>query len=468
MNEEERIEKIINPKITDFQMDKKIGKFVNPYNMDSGKRSPMYLYSLVIGHLWIINLISQNGYGKYLDEIISYAEENKSNLVEWTLTDNQVKDISQILERSGMKFEKKVQWGLDVNKYKKEFEGLKTKDHPYNVLCRYFHLIKVGFSVHLKNFFNKELTLEENLIENCSVINATYLPLTLPMMGYEQSLIESITDEIKEILIQESLCSVEYKELKYYPKNGGAVPYITAITKHFSKYWENYSDNEQVLLGKFIYSLRILSELNLSLIGVNGILSSMSTRVLFDNYWQSKHLIENNEVGKYREFTLDRLRLHILKRTGRDDINDIDILRVASQNSLIDPIPINGDYFTKSAREFCINLGLKKEYDKFYEYNSEFIHASLTAVLSGIMTECSNPEHNFHLTINPSASRYINSIPHIIDIINMHIELINEYFEEEIIENFSLDELYFRTRSEFLQHMEEVQEAYFSRSNNRE
>lgn len=468
MNENERIEKSINPKITDFQMDKKAGKFVNRYNMDNGKKSSMYLYSLVIGHLWIIDLISRNGYGEFLDEIISYAEDNKSNLVEWMLTDNQIKDISQILERNGMNFEKKIIWGLDVNKYKTEFEGLKTKDHPYNVLCRYFHLIKVGFSFQIKSFFNKELTLEENLIEHCSLINATYLPLSLPVMGYEQSLLESMSDEIKEILIQESLCSVEHKELKYYPKNGGAISYITTITNHFSKYWENYSENEQVLIGKLIYSLRILAELNLSLIGVNGILSSMSTRVLFDNYWQSKYLIENNEVEKYREFALDRLRLHILKRTGRVDIEDIDILRVASQNSLLAPIPINGDYFTKSVRGICISLGLKKEYDKFYEYNSEFIHASLTAVLSGIMTECSNPEHNFHITINPSASRYIDSIPHIIDIINMHIELINGYVGEDIIENFSIDDLYFLTRSEFLQHMEEVQEAYFSSQNDRE
>ncbi|WP_043891147.1 DUF5677 domain-containing protein [Paenibacillus sp. Aloe-11] len=464
MNEEERIDKIINPKITDFQMDKRAGTFVNPYNMDNGSRGSIYLYSLVIGHLWIIDLISQNGYGEFMDEIISYAENNKSNLVEWMLTDNQIKDISQILERNGMKFEKKVKWGLDVNKYKTEFEGLKTKDHPYNVLCRYLHLIKAGLSLHIKNFFNKELTLEDNLIRYCSIINATYLPLTLPEMGYEQDLLDSMSDEIKEILIQESLCSVEYKELRYYPKNLGAIPYISAITRRLSEYWENYSNTEEVILSKFMYSLRILSELNLSLIGVNGILSSMSTRVLFDNYWQSKYLIENDEVEKYREFALDRLRLHILKRTGREDIENIDILRIASQNNLLAPIPINGDYFTKSPREICIKLGLKKEYDKFYEYNSEFIHASLTAVLSGLMTECSNPEHNFHLTINPSASRYIDSIPHIIDILNMHIELINGYIGREVFEKFKLEELYFQTRTEFLEYMEGISELYSSSS----
>ncbi|TKH45734.1 hypothetical protein C1I60_04555 [Paenibacillus terrae] len=460
MNEEERYEKILNPNITDFKFDKKVGKLVNPYNMDNGKRSSIYLYSLVIGHLWIIDLISHNGYGEYLSEIISYAESNSSNLVEWMLTDKEAKEISDILEIYGLKFEKKIIKGLNVKNYKSEFEGLKTKDHPYNVLSRYFHLIKKGYSKHINNFFEEELSFEENLTDHCSIINATYLPLT--MTGYEQTVIDSMSDNIKEILIEESLCSVEYQELRYYPKNVGVIPYISVITEHVSKYWENYSDNEQVLLSKFIYSLRILSELNISLIGVNGILSSMSTRVLFDNYWQSKYLIENNEVEKYKNYALDRLRLHILKRTGREDIKDIDILRVASENNLIAPIPINGDYFTKSVREICIQLGLKNDYDKFYEYNSEFIHSSLTAVLSGLMTECSNPEHNFHLTINPSASRYIDAMPHIIDIINMHIELINGYIGEDIFEKFSLEELYFQTRSEFLQYMQEIHNEFSS------
>ncbi|OAB48004.1 DUF5677 domain-containing protein [Paenibacillus antarcticus] len=456
MNEEEKYEKILNPKITDFKFDKKAGKLVNPYNMDNGKRSSMYLYSLVIGHLWIIELISQNGYGEYLNEIISYAENNSTNLVEWMLTETQAEEISDILKSYGLNFEKKIVKGLNVNNYKSEFEGLKTKDHPYNVLSRYFHLIKMGHSKQIKNFFEEELGFEENLSEHCSIINAIYLGLT--MTDYEQTLIYSMSDNIIEILTEESLCSVEYQELRYYPKNVGVIPYISAITEHVSKYWENYSDNEQILLSKLIYSLRILSELNISLIGLNGILSSMSTRVLFDNYWQSKYLIENNEVEKYKDYALDRLRLHILKRTGREDIKDIDILRVASENNLIAPIPINGDYFTKSVREICIQLGLKNEYDKFYEYNSEFIHASLTAVLSGLMTECSNPEHNFHLTINPSASRYIDSMPHIVDIINMHIELINGYIGKDVFEKFDLEELYFQNRTDFLQYMKKNNE----------
>ncbi|WP_458785177.1 hypothetical protein [Vallitalea sediminicola] len=79
-------------------------------------------------------------------------------------------------------------------------------------------------------------------------------------------------------------------------------------------------------MSKLLYSMKLIYELGFTLIGLNGILSTFVLRCVFDGYWQSKYLIQNNEVEKYRKFTLDRMRLHILKRTDRSDITNIDEL----------------------------------------------------------------------------------------------------------------------------------------------
>lgn len=124
------------------------------------------------------------------------------------------------------------------------------------------------------------------------------------------------------------------------------------------------------------------------------------------------------------------------------EVSNINELLTEIEGGVLDPIPINGDYFTKSAREYAIELDLKDVYDKYYEYNSEFIHSSLTAVYSGIMCSCNNPEHNMHLTINPSGSNYIDCAKHIFEIANMHIDMLNDYYKYEVFEKFDLRQVF--------------------------
>lgn len=136
-----------------------------------------------------------------------------------------------------------------------------------------------------------------------------------------------------------------------------------------------------------MYSIKIIKELSFTLFGLNDILSAVSTRIVFENYWQTLYLLQNCKVDEYRRFTLDRMRHHILKRDDGSDVNIGELLRQVD-GGLLDLIPINGDYFTKSARKYAIELNIKDDYDKYYEYNSEFIHASITAVYSEIMVPC--------------------------------------------------------------------------------
>jgi hypothetical protein len=224
---------------------------------------------------------------------------------------------------------------------------------------------------------------------------------------------------------------------------------ISQIDKELGENWYLVPEEEQVIISKLLYSLRLISELSFSLIGINGILSTFVTRALFDNLWQTKYLIDNNKINDYRMFVLDRMRLHVLKRSDCIGVSSINDLLSEIIGGVFDPIPVNGDFFTRSAREYSIELGLKDEYDKYYEYNSEFIHASLTAVYSGLMKQCSNPEHNKHLTIHSGSSSYIDSAKHIFEIINMHIATVNEYLGQELVEVFDVNEFFFKNRDEF-------------------
>jgi hypothetical protein len=445
-----RINKKLNPNIKDFKLDKRTGKLINEGYFEH-KNSPMYLNSLASGHLWISKLVLDNGYSKVLYELILYAEENKTNLFEWTLSKKQVDDISDILNRYNLKFEKLIVNGFEPSKYKVEFKHLHTKNDPINALSRLIHLACIGHAKLLMKFVEGD-SIETLLKEYYTVINATYIG-NIMVGDYEKKIIKDMPADIVNILMEESLCEVEHKNLKYYPKNAGHLQYFSEIVDYFSKNWSNYNDTQQTIIGKFIYSIKVVMEMNISLLAVNGILAAVSTRILFDNYWQSKYIIDNGKIDEYREFCLDRMRLHILKRTGKADIKDLDILEVAVENDLLAPIPVMGDYFKKSAREYSIELGIKDSYDKYYEYNSEFIHASLTAVYSAIMDECSNPEHDFHLTITPHASNYTSSLPHIIEIINMHMELINNYFSEEVFSKLNLSDIAFDNRDDFVKYM---------------
>ncbi|MCM3392580.1 hypothetical protein [Cytobacillus oceanisediminis] len=445
------LKKISNPNIKDFKMDKKESLFINPAMPYVNKSSEeLYVYSLTIGHLWIIELIKEQGYGDFIKDLILFAKTNATNMLEWTINEREEKQINNLLSKYKLKFERKIVQGINVLDYENELNLLKEKNHPYHALVRIFLMLKTNSLP--ETVLDLSGNLEEEFKEKSSVINAIYLGLKMAGIVEEDEI--SPNKEVMDILIEYSPCMVEKREMKYYPKTGIEYNYFEELPILFSRNWNLLHDEAIVIISKLLYSFKIIKELTYSLFAVNGILAATSTRILFDNYWQTKHLIEKNEIQQYKEFALDRMRLHILKRTEKKDIEDIGILMLASKSNLLDPIPIHGDYFKSSAREYAIQLNLKEEYDKYYEYNSEFIHASLTAVLSGLMVDCSNPEHINHLTIDPSSSRYVDAIPHIFEIINDHISLVNGYLGDNLLENVKLEDYFFRDRKSFLVNME--------------
>lgn len=423
------------------QFKKKGDKLYHPLgnNSDSIQRSKILEDRLLtLGHLWIYVLIENNGYGDFLKDIIKYSIESKKALFEWELVDDVNDDIKTILGKYNIELKKYLNKDFKVKDYAELDQKAKNKDLPYLRLTRLLILSINGMS---KQVFNEKKDLKTFLCDEGTIINAVYIG---SMKVNPIDLSGTAPKDYVDLIMNNMDCYYDDSELKYYPRLENIATLYNDYEYALGKNWYLISDDEQVILSKFFYSIKLFKEIGMSLLAVNGITSAVANRIIFDNYWQSLYLINNNEVEKYREFVLDRLRLHILKR--EDDANIGELIR-ATENGLLDPIPINGDYFNKSAREYAISLNIKDDYDKYYEFNSEFIHASLTAVYSGIMVPCKNPEHDGHLTIKNGGARLIESIPGIIYLLNKHVGLVNSYCGSKIPE-INISDL-FSSRSEW-------------------
>lgn len=441
MSENERL-------IKQFQIDNSKHSFVHPLfpSKCSVSDKSMNIYLLTLGHLWLYKIVEVYGNGTYLNELIKYAEEKASALFEWELDDDIAKDISNILAKYKIDLVTYLDENFDIRKYDKIIQQSKNKEHLYHTLTRVLVLAKFHNLSALISTSEWESVI--NWGEKTSFVNAMFLSVWYSNMEKGND-ITPIPEFLVKIVEKNMACYVHSMKMRYYPQVDYILGIVSAAEERFGEKWYLIPDDCQVLLCKFLYSLRLVKEISINPIGLNGILSAFVTRTLFDNLWQTKYLISENKINDYRLFALDRMRLHVIKRSDMPDVNSIDDLLAEIEGSVFDPIPINGDYFTKSAREYAIKLGLKDEYDKYYEYNSEFIHASLTAVYSGIMCKCDNPEHNMHLTINPGNSSFIDCAKHIFEIVNMHADILNAYFEYELCPKFDLNKVFFADYADY-------------------
>lgn len=449
----ERFEEVLKEKRIIKQFNKKGNQLIHHFSPNgtnkSGRELCVYLYTL--GHLWLYVIFEEHGYGDYLWELIGYSIKKKNALFEWEIVDDIEKNINSILNKYGIQFSKYLSDDFRLIDYKDIDEKSKDKDQPLMRLTRLLIMAELEMA---EQIFDCKKDLKSLIEDEGNIINATYILVT--MTGGEDKVFSKVPQNFIDLIMNNMSCYHDEYEMKFYPKMDELMNMLSAYEQTFEKDWYLIPDDKQVIISKFLYSIQLLKELSISLLGLNGILSAVSTRIMFDNYWQSLYLIKHHEVEKYREFVHKRMRLHILKRDDGTDVNINELLREVD-DGYFDPIPVNGDYFTKSAREYAIELGIKDDYDKFYEFNSEFIHSSLTAVYSGIMVPCRNPEHNGHLMVKNGGSRLIESVPGIIYILNKHIDLVNTYLDEEILPKLSV-ETYFQTRSEWFDYMKERQQ----------
>lgn len=442
----DNFEEILKEKRIIKQFKKNGNLLVHPFSAEetskSSKSMDIYLYTL--GHLWLYFIFEQYGYGEYLQEIVIYSIKRKNALFEWEIEDDIEKDLRKILNKYNIQFRRFLFDDFNLMDHKEIDEKSKDKEQP---LVRLTKLLVMAELEMADELVDQKKELKILLEDEGSIINAIYLGIV--MTGGEDKVFSKVPQNFIDIIKKNMSCYHDEYEMKYYPKLDELMRMLDFYVQIFEKDWYLIPDDEQVIISKFLYSVQIVRELSLSLLGLNGILASVSTRIMFDNYWQSLYLIKNKEIKKYREFVHKRMRLHILKRDDGTDVNIDELLREV-EDGFFDPIPVNGDYFSKSAREYAIELGIKDDYDKFYEFNSEFIHSSLTAVYSGIMVPCRNPEHNGHLMIKSGGARLVEAVPGIVYILNNHIDLVNKYLEEEMLPKLNIEGS-FQTRDEWVQ-----------------
>ena len=448
-----KIDEVLKENRTIKQFRKKGNLLVHPLSPNGINKasSELQVYLYTLGHLWLYIIFEEKGYGEYLRELIEYSIIKKNALFEWEIVDDIEDDIISILDKYGIIFSRYLSDNFNLKDYEVIDEKSKDKDQP---LMRLTRLLILAELERTEGIFDRSENLKILLEDKGTIINASYLFVT--MSKGEEKIFNKVPEYFIKLIMKNMGCYYEDSEMKYYPKMNELSDIIETYELLFEKDWYLIPEDQQVIISKFLYSIKILSELSTSLLGLNGILSAVSTRIMFDNYWQSLYLINKNEVSKYREFVHKRMRLHILKRDDGTDVNIGELLREV-EDGYLDPIPVNGDYFSKSAREYAIELGIKDDYDKFYEFNSEFIHSSLTAVYSGIMVPCKNPEHNGHLMIKDGGARLIESIPGIIYIINKHADLVNSYLNEDVFPKLVMED-YFQTRDEWIEYMKNLQQ----------
>lgn len=438
---------VLEEKRTIKQFSKRGDKLVHPFSpngrSESSEAIEISLYTL--GHLWIYLLLERYSYRGYLRDVLNYAIENKNALFEWQIDEQIANDLTNILKKYNITFSKYLEEDFKVSDYNEIGRKSKNKDEPLLRLTRFLVMAELGMATQI---YDKSKDLKVFFEDEGTIINATYLAITIT--GQEKLITDKVPDWFKSIILKNMSCYYDNYEIKYYPIMDTLLSFLDKYEMIFENGWYLIPDDEQVIISKFLYSIQIFKELSTSLLGLNGILSAVSTRIMFDNYWQTLYLIKNNKIADYQTFVLKRMRLHILKRD--DDGTDVNVGELFREvkDGIFDPIPVNGDYFTKSAREYSIELGIKDDYDKYYEFNSEFIHSSLTAVYSGIMVPCKNPEHDGHLTIKGGCARLIESVPGIIEIVNKHIKLVNGYLQEDLLPEISL-KTFFQSRSEWVE-----------------
>lgn len=163
-----------------------------------------------------------------------------------------------------------------------------------------------------------------------------------------------------------------------------------------------------------------------------SITGRLSLRALVETYITFKYLLlkESSEPrvwDDYRSYGLGQVKLVYLKLDEMEKKSssiDKDYLeRLANEDKWLEFVSINlGHWDNANLRQLSEDTGLKELYDRFYNYNSGFMHANWGAVRESIYQECLNPLHRFHRLP-------IYDLPLMPSVTDDALEIINDIFE---------------------------------------
>lgn len=444
------------PKITDFIKAKNKLKHVKFGDLPNIDEHPYFIDSATIGHLWIYDLINAEGFD-YIVPLLNYAKLKKTCLFEWNINKEMYDEILELYKNSNSQPKMMINENLELSSYYDLLGMAKTHRNEFNALSKLLVILHKLDMISIVEGNHDFITypnvdLKMFLEENAPYINAFYIGATILLEDNQFDIPQDMID----ILYNISKCSTTWKELKYYPKQNESMNLFNNIIGYFIENWYWFDEKDKIIFMKYVYNVRVVQELISSLLGANGILSAISLRVIFDNFWQSKYLIDNGKVEDYYKHCINRMQLYYAK-----DIKDeasFDIFKVELNRALYNSIPLNPDFFNNigTVREVCDNLGIKELYDKYYEFNSEFVHGSITGLYFGLLETCSNKEHLEHLTINKTSSRHIDSLTDIFRLLNLHSELLNHYLGYDFLPNLDIKDYVFNSREDFKKYIDGV------------
>lgn len=167
-------------------------------------------------------------------------------------------------------------------------------------------------------------------------------------------------------------------------------------------------DRFDVIIGSITYALKIFTEIHNNSLG-NSILGRHGIRTIIEILIILKYLLkreaENPRIWEeYKLYGIGKYKLVLLKAREcesdlRKETHFIPPIADAIVNEIIfeEFTDVDLKYFDKHGiREKSQDVGEKKLYDLFYDYDSSFVHGLWGAIRESAMLSCDNAAHLYH------------------------------------------------------------------------
>lgn len=154
------------------------------------------------------------------------------------------------------------------------------------------------------------------------------------------------------------------------------------------------------LYGLSLYIETIFYRTSLSITGRLGLRALVEIYITF-SYLLKKETSEPKTWDDYRSYGIGQIKLIYLKlqelKNNPSCTNLEEMDHIANEDKWVEFVPINlGHWDSANLRKMSEDVGLKDLYDKFYNYNSGFMHGNWGAVRESVYQKCINPLHRYH------------------------------------------------------------------------
>lgn len=159
-----------------------------------------------------------------------------------------------------------------------------------------------------------------------------------------------------------------------------------------------------VLTGGGLFAMKLLEELknspsNSGILGRSAIrtLTELGVNIVFlaekddDDIWNNFYFHGQGEAKK--------VFLKYMRAESRPAFVELsDIWLIANESRYMDFLNINlGDWDDANLRNRAIEADMKDHYDHYYDWTSNYTHATWAAIRREVYTPCQNPLHKYHL-----------------------------------------------------------------------